>query len=98
MVSVGLFIYSEHGTRIEIHLDYVVPNYRDLKNAHFAYDRHIDRFVAAGFREAQTRSTVPEHQKYLRRVGFQVSPDDPQLFTRPLEGVGSPTSRRAENE
>jgi hypothetical protein len=85
MVSVGLFIYSERENSIEIHLDYVVPNYRDLKNAHFAYDRHIDRFVAAGFRQAVMTSSVPEHQRYLQRVGFRRSKTSSQIFMRRLE-------------
>jgi hypothetical protein len=82
MVSVGLFVYQEEGDAIRIHLDYVVPDYRDLKNAHFAYDKHVQRFLTEGFTQAITESHVPQHQRYLKRVGFSNRPEEPHLFTR----------------
>ena len=84
MLSVGLFVYEEHGETLLVHLDYVIPDYRDLRNAHFAYEAQQQGFLDAGFKRYQATSKTNAHGRYLRRVGFQLSADDSSKMERPI--------------
>jgi hypothetical protein len=84
MLSAGLFVYTEEGRSLRIHLDYVTPPFRDLKNARFAYaefDRrfanlHADRFIVT--------PDTDEMRAYFARVGFTPLADDPTTLARPI--------------
>jgi hypothetical protein len=84
MLSVGLFVYEERGEVLQVHLDYVIPDYRDLRNAHFAYEDQREGFLEAGYRQYQTTSKTNAHSRYLQRVGFRVSAGDPSQMERPI--------------
>jgi hypothetical protein len=84
MLSVGLFVYEERGEVLQVHLDYVIPDYRDLRNAHFAYEDQRDGFLEAGHRQYRTTSKTNAHSRYLQRVGFRVSAGDPSQMERPI--------------
>lgn len=84
LLPVGLFIYEPlAGGEIEIKLDYVIPDYRDLKNAQFLFSAH-EHLAQQGFRTWLAESTVPEHQDYLRRVGFVADKGSPTKFRKSL--------------
>ncbi len=69
--AVGLFIYRLANSHAEVLLDYVIPEYRDLKNARFLFSR-VDRlFQEEPIQELIAVSSVKEHQEYLLEVGFQ---------------------------
>jgi len=71
MLPVGLFICrSTPGNEIEICLDYVVPSYRDMKNAHFLYHREHDLFKEIGYTCFIIKTDVPKHIGYLKKIGF----------------------------
>lgn len=85
LVPVGLFIYEPKSNgRIEIKLDYVIPDYRDLKNASFLYNENRLEFKKQGFNTFITRSAVKGHQIYLEKIGFVSDPDDPTLYYKPI--------------
>lgn len=83
LVPVGLFIYepSTNG-RAEIHLDYVRPEYRDLKTAHYLYREHSQSLKDNGIHTFFTHSSVKAHRSYLQKLGFQTAPDNRNLFTK----------------
>lgn len=86
MVSVGLFVYEKYPDGIiNIKLDYVIPNYRDLKNAHFAFRAQRDIVHEKGYRRLMARSATRVHQKYLRQMGFKPDAHDPTLFWKANE-------------
>jgi hypothetical protein len=85
MLPVGLFVCSPTANgEAEIHLDYVVPGYRDFKNARFVYSADHQRLKAAGMHTFVADARVPAQRAYLRRVGFEQDPDRPWRFTRPV--------------
>ncbi len=71
MLPVGLFIYEEKAPYIRIHLDYVIPEYRDLKNARFLFRRTGEFIKDDYFDGFIVRSTVKAHRRYLEKLGFR---------------------------
>lgn len=76
LVPVGLFVYKEISPKeILIELDYAIPDYRDLKNARFVYFAQSNHFNRKGYNILNAETSVPEHKKYLLKIGFQeISP------------------------
>ena len=90
MFPVGVFVCEDGGDGVaEIRLDYVVPDYRDFKNARFVYSSSHPRLKACGFRSFEATSCVPAHQRFLRKVGFQEDPTASNRFTLPVSGERS---------
>ena len=84
MLSVGLFVYEERGETLQVHLDYVIPDYRDLRNARFAYEAQQESFLEAGCTRYRATCKTNAHSRYLQRVGFRVSADEPSQMERPI--------------
>lgn len=85
LVPVGLFVYEKKGEGVaEIHLDYVRPEYRDLKNAYYLYREHCKSLKAKGIQTFQARTTVKAHRQYLLKLGFTPGIDDETCFTKSL--------------
>jgi GNAT superfamily N-acetyltransferase len=53
-----------------IHLDYVLPNYRDFKVGDFLFRRQASFFRERGIHRLVARASTSEHAGYLRRMGF----------------------------
>src|SRR5262249_49866466 len=85
LMPVGLFMYeSKADGVVEIKLDYVVPHFRDLKNAHFVFSAKASELRHQGFRTFIARSTIATHQSYLRKVGFRQDSQDQTVFLKPI--------------
>lgn len=85
LIPVGLFIYeAEEGRKANIKLDYVIADYRDLKNARFIYTSRSDMFSEKGLRSFVAFSSVKEHQEYLKKVGFRQSETNSSEFEREI--------------
>jgi len=85
MVPVGLFIYEKQdNTTIKIQLDYVIPSYRDLKNAHFLYSVKLSQFAEQGFETIVAESNVKDHQNYLKQLGFSQDNENPSLLRKAI--------------
>jgi GNAT superfamily N-acetyltransferase len=68
---IGLVIYDEiSNKKIELHVDYVIPDYRDMKSGKYLYNTEIIYLKNRGYEEIITESDVPAHIKYLLNVGF----------------------------
>jgi hypothetical protein len=76
MLPVGLFIgdIKEKNT-LEIKLDYVIPGYRDFKIARYVYFKKADFFLDKGINNLRIKSTVPKHDSFLLKMGFQKRQD-----------------------
>ena len=70
LVPAGVLLACSRGDRLEIDLDYVVPQYRDLKVGRFLFHDQADFFRRRGFREIVSRADAAVHADYLRRMGF----------------------------
>lgn len=82
---VGLLVIEEReGDEIEIHLDYAIPDYRDLKSGKYVFNSEMKFFRSKGYKQVAARSNVKKHQKYLLNLGFIQSMDDKESFVRSI--------------
>ena len=85
LMPVGLFVYEpQPAGMVNIAMDYVIPDYRDLKNARFFYAANQTALRKQGFRTFATRSGVKVHQRYLRKMGFTTDEADPTCFRKSI--------------
>ncbi len=71
MMPVGIFVYEESSDKeVIVHLDYVIPMYRDLQNGKYVYSAESKFLKEKGFERLVSFTTVKEHKDYLKKVGF----------------------------
>jgi hypothetical protein len=76
MAVAGVFLaHRENGDELRVGLDYVIPEYRDHKNAKYVYYHLKDHFIGEGFRIIITQGGTPKHVKYLKKLGFRKNAD-----------------------
>ncbi len=63
---VGMILGERTGEQMQIALDYATPKYRDLSVSTFLFSALRED----GIRELCAEAGVPEHKKYLLRMGF----------------------------
>ena len=67
----GLFIGEARGDgTLMVHLDYVIPQYRDLKVGRFLFEENAALWRARAIREIVSPCGSDAHVHYLRRMGF----------------------------
>ncbi|HEX6558114.1 MAG TPA: GNAT family N-acetyltransferase [Longimicrobiales bacterium] len=54
-----------------VHLDYVMPGYRDLKIGKYLLEQRSDFFEERGVRRIVTPSGTALHRRYLEHMGFE---------------------------
>jgi len=82
----GLVIFEEDGPEVRIHLDYVLPNYRDLRCARFFMDEMAPIWRERGIRKMLSPAAGATHRDYLKRLGFHRStPRGQSWFERELD-------------
>lgn len=85
LVPVGVFAYVPLSTgEIEVKLDYVIPEYRDHKNAEFLYRILNERFAGEGYRSFVVTTSVRGHARYLEHEGFRAEPGEPQRYRKAI--------------
>jgi hypothetical protein len=85
LLPVGLVLYEPRDDgSVEITLDYVVPEYRDHKNAEFVYRILNEQLSAEGHHQLLVRSRVRAHRQYLEREGFEAQSADPELYRKAI--------------
>jgi GNAT superfamily N-acetyltransferase len=75
LVPAGVLLGSIRGDRLEVELDYVVKEYRDMKVGRFLFTDEADFFRRRGIREIVSPADTKEHADYLRRMGFEDAGD-----------------------
>lgn len=95
LTPVGLFIYEHEGqSSARIHLDYVIPTYRDLANARFLFNKNYVKFLDEGFKEFVVRKPTLAHERFLLKMGFTRSQADDEVFVKPLASSADFAQRR----
>lgn len=86
--TAGLLIGHEHESRTFcIDLDYVSPQYRDLKiGQHFLAESRI-KSVLPRMQRLRTPATAGIHERYLQRIGFAEVPGEPGIYEMALDPV-----------
>ncbi|HEX7150299.1 MAG TPA: hypothetical protein VF618_02340 [Thermoanaerobaculia bacterium] len=70
LIPAGVLLGRIQDDRLEVDLDYVVPQFRDLKVGRFLFRDEAAFFVAHGLREIVSRADTEVHADYLRRMSF----------------------------
>lgn len=71
VIPAGLVIGERvGGGTLHVHLDYVLPGYRDFKVGNFLYG-HDEFFRERGISRVVTQAENRVHARYLRRMGFR---------------------------
>lgn len=76
MSVAGIFLAHKIDKKtLSVGLDYVVPEYRDYKNAKFVYKRLRQRFIDDGIEQVIVYPQSYSHIKYLKKIGFEKQED-----------------------
>lgn len=71
LVQVGLFVAEQKGPDgLLVHLDYVIPGYRDLRPGEFLYEEQAGRFEERGITHLETVPQTEAQRGYVERMGF----------------------------
>ncbi len=72
----GIFLAHKIDNKtLKVGLDFVVPQYRDYKNAKFVYKRIRSRFIEDGIEQIIVFPQSANHIKYLKKIGFERQED-----------------------
>lgn len=71
LVPAGMLLGTIRGDRLHVDLDYVVPQYRDMKVGRFLFVDEIEFFRRRGIREILSPADTEVHAEYLRHIGFE---------------------------
>ena len=83
LVPAGLLLGTVRGSTLDVQLDYVVPQYRDLKVGRFLFFDEARAFRARGIREIVSPADTGVHATYLERMGFAPTGDGGWRLTVP---------------
>ena len=85
LMPVGLFVYEAAGKdTVRIHVDYVAPEYRDLRNAHFLYSAQAGLLTDQGFARFEVRPESKAFESYVSKLGFAPVPATPGLYAKTI--------------
>jgi hypothetical protein len=72
MKPVGFFAYKKLNNegKVEVLLDYIIPEYRDFKAAQFMFFGQSNHLYQEGIKQLIVQSVDDKHELYLKRVGF----------------------------
>jgi len=70
MQVAGVFLAEAKSQQLCIKLDYVTPQYRDLKLGRYIYDEFQHQLKQKGFTEFKSGSYSKKNDKYLKKLGF----------------------------
>jgi len=66
----GLFIGRLDGVTCQVCLDYVTPEYRDLKGGHYLWGERREFFKQHGIEQVVSPPFCTSHERYLVQTGF----------------------------
>lgn len=70
MVPAGLLLGRVEGDVLQVHLDFVIPEYRDLKVGRYLFYERCEYFSDRGVRSLVADGGPPVHEEYLGKMGF----------------------------
>ena len=72
MAVAGVFLaHKVNDDTLCVGLDFVVPEYRDYKNANFIYHRLRKKFIKQGISRIEVEPQSDKHIKYLTKINFK---------------------------
>jgi hypothetical protein len=83
LVPVGLFVAERKGPEgLLVHLDYVIPGYRDLRPGEFLYKGQANRFEDQGISYLESIPQTKAQRDYVERMGFLPVSTQGDLYRR----------------
>ncbi len=77
LIPAGILIAEKRENYHYIHLDYVIPAYRDFKIAKFIFKENLEYLCNRGFKILRTHASYNLHSEYLKKIGFsKIDKDD----------------------
>jgi hypothetical protein len=81
LVPAGLLIATPSaGGDLVVHLDFVIPQYRDFKIGRFVYSRDSGIFRDLGAARAVATAGTPAHARYLEKMGYRRCPGEQDRY------------------
>jgi hypothetical protein len=82
MKPVGFFAYRELNDKgkVEVLLDYLIPEDRDFKAAKFMFTGQKNKLNQEGIKHLIVQASDNQHELYLKRVGFVKKADNFELL------------------
>jgi len=72
----GIFLAQKKNNILEIKLDYVIPEYRDLKNGKYIYTKLKNKFLDDGITKIIALGESKKYSNYLKKIGFKKDTDN----------------------
>jgi len=66
----GIFLGQIREDEMMVDLDFVIPEYRDMKPGHFLFGKNAGYFKSKGILRIVSPAKNQKHAKYLRHMGF----------------------------
>ena len=70
MIPAGLLLGNREENRLRIHLDFVIPSYRDFKIGKFLFREKLGYFKNEGIKTIIASPGNTQHNNYLETIGF----------------------------
>lgn len=70
MTPAGLVVFTEEEGEAKLYLDYVLPQYRDMRCARYFMEQMTPHWLEAGINRLKSPAGVQVHGKYLKQLGF----------------------------
>lgn len=83
-VPAGAITGNLSNGRLSLKLDFVSPQYRDFKIAHFLYVENKTFFAEKGIREIEAATSDAGYSRYLQKVGFVSTENQPGRFIKKI--------------
>lgn len=83
--NVGVFIFQKKGEELHVHVDYVIPKFRNIGLGKKFLDQKINEFKNKGFAIIISLTDDKTHIKYLKELGFVLSGLHPHRFELSLK-------------
>jgi GNAT superfamily N-acetyltransferase len=71
LVPAGVLLGTIRGETLHVELDYVVPQYRDLRVGRYLFIDEAEYFRRLGVRDIVSAGDTKAHAEYLERMGFR---------------------------
>ena len=71
LIPAGVLLGETRGDSLHVRLDYVVPQFRDLKVGRYLFGDQVEFFRKRGIREIVSPPGTKAHTGYLERIGFR---------------------------
>lgn len=83
----GIFLGDQQGEEVKVYLDFVIPEYRDMKPGHFLFNKNISFFRNKGVKRIVSPAKNEKHLNYLKHMGFieQKGKADDLLLIKPID-------------